>query len=233
MRNGEQLTDVHITAAQKLIQKQFPHLDGLQSPLLSQGDRFLAMVDEGVQIHHIGNHWVTSTSIGGKITVYDSYYSYKLSTSLCHQLALLYKLLVITEEDGERVDPHLVVDVPNIKQQDGTKDCSGVFAIAYAYHASLGDDLSTIMFDQKKMRQHLETCFQLGKLSCFPHSIGYKPKEMHFPLHEIEVFCSCQMPETWDDMVCCDSCEEWYHLRCINLKSIPNSEEQWFCSACS
>ena len=232
MRNGEQLTDVHIIAAQKLIQKQFPHLDGLQSPLLSQGDQFLAMVDEGVQIHHIGNHWVTSTSIGGNITVYDSYYSYKLSTPLCHQLALLYKLLVITEEDDERVDPHLLVDVPNIKQQHGTTDC-GAFAIAYAYHASLGDDLSTIMFDQKKMRQHLETCFRLGKLSCFPHSIGYKPKEMHFPFQEIEVFCSCQMPETWDDMVCCDSCEEWYHLRCINRRSIPNSEEQWFCSACS
>ena len=205
MRNGEQLTDVHIIAAQKLIQKQFPHLDGLQSPLLSQGDQFLAMVDEGVQIHH---------------------------TPLCHQLALLYKLLVITEEDGERVDPHLLVDVPNIKQQHGTTDC-GAFAIAYAYHASLGDDLCTIMFDQKKMRQHLETCFRLGKLSCFPHSIGYKPKEMHFPFQEIEVFCSCQMPETWDDMVCCDSCEEWYHLRCINRRSIPNSEEQWFCSACS
>ena len=131
MRNGDQHTDVHIAAVQKLIQKQFPHLDGLQSPLLSQGDQFLAMVDEGVQIHHIGNHRVTSSSIGGKITVYDSYYSYKLSTSLCHQLALLYKLLVITE-DGERVNPHLVVDVPNIKQQHGTKDC-GVFAIAYMH----------------------------------------------------------------------------------------------------
>ena len=81
VQNGERLTDVHITAAQKLIQKQFPHLDGLQSPLLSQGDRFLPMVD-GVQIHHIGNHWVTSSSIGGKITVYDSYYGY--TNSLLH-----------------------------------------------------------------------------------------------------------------------------------------------------
>ena len=81
------------TSAQKLIQKQFPHLDELQSPLLSQGDQFLPMVDEGAQIHHVGNHWETSTSTGGKITVYDSYYSYKLSTPLCHQLALLYNLL--------------------------------------------------------------------------------------------------------------------------------------------
>ena len=48
--------------------------------------------------------------------------------------------------------------------------------------------IKDLMFDQKKMTQHLETYFRLSKLSCFPHSIGYKPKEMHFPLHEIEVF---------------------------------------------
>ena len=53
MRNGEQLTAVYITAAQTLIQKEFPHLDGLQSPLLRQEDQLLAMVDEGVKIHHI------------------------------------------------------------------------------------------------------------------------------------------------------------------------------------
>ena len=85
----------------------------------------------------------------------------------------------------------------------------------------------------QKMRQHLERCFRQRKLSSFPHSIGYKPKQMHFPFHEIEVFCTCQTPETWDNMVCCDSCGEWYHLRCINLRSMLNSVEQWFCSACN
>ena len=132
---------------------------------------------------------------------------------------------------GERFNPHLVVNVPNIKQQHGTKD-RGVFAIAYEYHAALGDDVSIIVFDQK-MRQHLERCFRQRKLSSFPHSIGYKPKQMHFPFHEIEVFCTCQTPVTWDNMVCCDSCGEWYHLRCINLRSMLNSVEQWFCSACN
>ena len=88
---------------------------------------------------------------------------------------------------------------------------------------------SAIVFDQK-MRQHLVRCFRQRKLSSFPHFIGYKPKQMHFPFHEIEVFCTCQTPETWDNMVCCDSCGEWYHLRCINLRSMLNSVEQWFCS---
>ena len=45
----------------------------------------------------------------------------KVSTS-----SLGHKLLVITEEAGERVDPHLVVNMANTKQQHGTKEC-GVF----------------------------------------------------------------------------------------------------------
>ena len=46
MRNGEQLTDVHITAAQKLIQKQFQQLHArLLTQLLSQGDQLLAIAE--------------------------------------------------------------------------------------------------------------------------------------------------------------------------------------------
>ena len=106
------------------------------------------------------------------------------------------------------------------------------FAMAYAYHASLGDDQTTIMFDQTKMREHLERSFGLGKLSFFPHSTGYKPKEMHFPLvwNRIVLFLSNARDKGWCGML-------WILQRmvpqwCINLKSIPSSEEQWFCSAC-
>ena len=66
--------------------------------------------------------------------------------------------------------------------QTSSNSMTQKIAMAYAYHASLGDDLTTIMFDQTKMREHLERSFGLGKLSFFPHSTGYKPKEMHFPL---------------------------------------------------
>ena len=62
---GEKLTDEHILAAQTMIQEEFRDLDGCQNCLLSQGEQFLAMVNEVMQIHHIKNHWVTSSSIGG------------------------------------------------------------------------------------------------------------------------------------------------------------------------
>ena len=29
------------------------------------------------------------------------------------------------------------------------------------------------------------------------------------------------MPETYDDMIECDTCGDWYHLKCVGLKTIP------------
>ena len=34
---------------------------------------------------------------------------------------------------------------------------------------------------------------------------------------QIELFCTCQMPEIYDDMVECDTCGEWYHPKCSNF----------------
>ena len=140
---GERLSDIHITAALQLIQKEFPDLDGCQNPLLSQLNQFVPMIKEGVQIHFINSHWVTSSNISGNIVIYDSAYSGKLCTDLSHQLARVYKLTAILWEECNHMEPQLTVKVPTIPQQEGSKDC-GVYAIAYAYHAARKDDIMGI-----------------------------------------------------------------------------------------
>ena len=85
-----------------------------------------------------------------------------MSSSLTHQLASIYRPLVTVEEDGEEVDPHLVVHVPPVQQQSGTTDC-GAFAIAFAVHLLLGDKLEAAEFDQSQMRQHLLVCLKERK----------------------------------------------------------------------
>ena len=48
----------------------------------------------------------------------------------------------------------------------------GPFAIAFTYHAALGDDLQTITFNQdNKLRTHLVTCFEKRSSAGFPHII--------------------------------------------------------------
>ena len=54
----------------------FPHINGLQSTLLSEND---AQQHEALQIRFVaGNHWVASSSFGQQVTVFDSKYSGKL-----------------------------------------------------------------------------------------------------------------------------------------------------------
>ena len=56
--------------------------------------------------------------------MYDSKVSSgDLDTSLMHQLALVYRALITVEEDGEEVDPHLIVHIPPVQQQKGSSDC--------------------------------------------------------------------------------------------------------------
>ena len=70
------------------------------------------------------------------------------------------------------------------------------------------------------MRHHLIKCFQKKEMMPFPQS---KNGDHHnfFPGKEIELHCTCQMPETYDDMIECDTCEDWYHLKCVGLKKFP------------
>ena len=45
-----------------------------------------------------------------------------------------------------------------------------------------------------------------------------------------DVFYYCRLPEK-GDMVCCDYCQECFHITCIN--SCMRDENDWFCSSCS
>lgn len=68
-----------------------------------------------------------------------------LSSSLTHQLASIYRPLVIREE----VDPHLVVYVSPVQQQIGKDDC-GAFAIAFAVHLLLGENWKRLNLTRAK-----------------------------------------------------------------------------------
>ena len=88
--------------------------------------------------------------------MYDSKFSGgDLGNLLTDQLALVYRAMIIAEEDE---DPHLVHVLP-VQQQNGSNDC-GVFAIGFAVQAALGDDIRCLEFDQNQMGDHLLQCFR-------------------------------------------------------------------------
>ena len=108
------LTDEHINLAQSFPHNQFPTIGGFQNSLLSQNDGMIPERNEAIQIHFVeGNHWVTSTSIGGTVKVFDSKNSSKMSSTLTHQLALVYRTLAKKFDDGSE----LCIDIPMVQER--------------------------------------------------------------------------------------------------------------------
>ena len=67
LNNGEWLTDEHVVLSQELLRNQFPHIDGLQSPLLAENDGFSPVANEAIQTHHVnGDHWGTPLALAKK-----------------------------------------------------------------------------------------------------------------------------------------------------------------------
>ena len=168
-------------------------------------------------------HWIMTSLQDGEVRLYNScFHGHKLSASIEEQLVRIYKTSVT-----DRVLPVTVIPV---QQQTGSVDC-GVFSIAFAYHAALGENVGRITFAQQEMRQHLVQCFYARKLTPFPK----ESKKMHRCRKRhlfIPLYCTCGFPESYDsDMISCDGCGQWFHYRCMHIKTPP--PDTWFCSHCS
>ena len=156
-----------IDASQNLLQCQYSHIEGFEMVDFCQsGPRrigFSQAPTEAIQIHHTQTtqHWVVSSSIGGKVVVVDTLFD-TLTDATAMDLCELYPALA----DDKGV---LTVDIVASQKQKGGSDC-GLFAIAnMLYLAQHGPKkISTIKFDQDRMRNHLEECLMKQQFTAFP-----------------------------------------------------------------
>ena len=130
IKSGRMLSDTHIDAANKMLQKQFPETRGLQSPLLGQNLSFPVTEPPFVQILHVGgNHWMTVIPINKTtVKVFDSMFRC-VGTCTSMQCAAMLK----SNED------HLDFRIESTQLQEGGVDC-GLFAIAYATEFCFGNN---------------------------------------------------------------------------------------------
>ncbi|XP_078611633.1 polycystin-1-like protein 2 [Branchiostoma floridae x Branchiostoma japonicum] len=182
---GEMLTDDHIQAAQMLLHRQYPALQGLEAPAVGHcEDGFAKMTGKGLQIHHNSSqHWVLSSCAGGQVRLYDS-----LGVAMTPSLQIqLYQLYAAFADQARNV---LTVIVPDVQRQENVFDC-GLFVIAWAVDVAEGQDVSRVVYDVKKMRSHLETCFEQGKLTPFPRLTSCR-KVGPTKAQEISLVCRCE-----------------------------------------
>ena len=152
--SGQRLTDKHINFAQRLIQDQFKHLNGLRLTLI-QDKPYTGSKKHFLQVLFVKEgHWVVLASQDGKLfKVYDSLYQ-----SLDEKTQTL-----ISQQTG----PHHEAVVSTTQRQNGTHDC-GLFAIAFAMSIACGEDPSKRTYNQDLMREHLVDCFSKKVVQLFP-----------------------------------------------------------------
>ena len=54
---------------------------------------------------------------------------------------------------------------------------------------------------------------------------------------EQALWCICGQPDNFRFMICCDSCQHWYHGNCIGIskkvgKKLEEADVEWFCPKC-
>ena len=100
---------------------------------------------------------------------------------------------------------------PYTQKQKGGSDCDA-FAIAFAFHAAMGDNISGLQFDQLKMRRHLTKCLRKQKFTPFNFRFlkQYKiPKKVC--TEKIDIYCTGLMPEHM---------EIWFNAKTVTNGSI-------------
>jgi hypothetical protein len=199
------LTDNHIDAAQQLIKELETGVGGLNCiATMTHCTRFAVPHEQNqtIQCHNIGAHWVTSSSITGKVIVYESM-STTLNDSLKRQLVCLYKHLC--NDDGS-----LGISVILQQRQKGSSDC-GLFCIANAVALANGIDPLTVSWCQNSMREHLCQCFEQKKIKMFPHDVKQAPSMPVQSHYVVSIYCICLKHVPGSQMVHCSVCNNWFH----------------------
>ncbi|XP_063802224.1 uncharacterized protein LOC134970050 [Pseudophryne corroboree] len=226
--NGEWLDDNIINACQHLLSQKFPSVGGLCDTLLvAHNATASAKVDNVIQIHHLGDHWVVSHCSESVVNVYDSMKPIQIANTLKMQMTKMYAPLFSGENST------LDVNFKCCQKQRGCNDC-GLFSIANAVSLANDISLNTIQFDQWEMRNHLIKCIERQEISMFPHvnkSIKMTTKKI-----KMTTFCVCKMHNEKKMMIECTSCRMWFHLDCVGLQSHDKcitTRRRYFCPECT
>ena len=125
---GEELTDIHVNAAQKLILHQFPSYQGLKNTLVRDSLGF--WTNNYIQIvHSCSCHWITVSSIGcqpGEVDIYDSLYR-DIDDATIRRIEKVF-------------GSSITFNLPDVQKQVGFTDC-GLFAIAFATNLAFGKNI--------------------------------------------------------------------------------------------
>ena len=213
-----------INAGQILLQKKFPNVHGFQNVCLARTLSFVQQRGPFIQILNVDDsHWVCVTNSNCEVNSLKIFDSRRVGEVSLQTKEILATLLHCDKRTISIVFPYV--------QQQTDNDSCGLFALAFAYSLCEGINPSEVAYQFKEFRQHFLSCLQQKEISAFPCEIIKEPANKPLSV-KFQVYCLCRLPDTGDDMICCNTCLEWYHFTCVQISPGMTLPDDWYCSRC-
>jgi len=229
IRDGRKLTDVDIDAFQCLVHSQCAHINGLQSPLLSQCEQFKRCT-QGPMIQVLYEatraHWVlvaTQECKGDNVVVdvYDTVFKSIAEETMDNICALVEAHATVT------------VRLVNVQRQRGSTDC-GIFVCAFMERLANGKDVCGVSFNAQHIRHHLVQCLINKELNPFPVVCESRvPRQQFVQEKTVYVVCACRKRWKGELVVECSGCKLYFHPSCATIDECYwDSSKLYFCTSC-
>ena len=216
-----------------LLRSQFPDLHGLESCVHAGTRTFARHSDLFIQIINrtptgSGSHWLTISNIKAmdltkEVVIYDSAFD---------DLPEMEGLVIASLVDIESTVPVLHVHFANIQMQRNSYDC-GLFAIANATALAFGLNPINQTYDLKEMRPHLIRCLENKTMRPFPSNTRFNGKRKPVKKTiELEIFCTCRLPDTGTLYIICDNCAQEFHPACVDIDTKITDSMEFICPSC-
>ena len=253
------LNDAHFSFSMRILRDQFPDVSGLQNTGLYQSSGFESSLNQVfVQPVHAGHsHWACVSNIqtssglrSDHADLYDSLWNLSDNPSE-HELspAIVWQVAQLLRKKDWSETRHLFLTVKPVEQQRNGVDC-GLYSIFNMISLLRGQDPTQLSYSSTMRKQLLEMIeskemddrYVLGvrdSRNNFKFQkkviIGNVPKmaDIQESCIDILVYCHCQMPESFGDLIQCEMCENHFHACCylIDLK-VAQSLEIFVCYHC-
>ena len=162
----QMLTDESTNIVQNILKKRFPKIAALQDTVIGKTKAFDIIRNEEryIQIPHAGSfHWICVAN-HSYCQKYDSLTNESVPLDVAKQIAAF----------SYCESAKIVAEVLPVQQQTNCFDC-GLFAIAFATSLAHNENSVRQVYDATKLRQHLGSCLEAGKMLVFPsHSTNKK-----------------------------------------------------------
>ena len=226
---GNLLDDIHMGAAQALLKEQFPDIGGFRNTLLQYSDSVEPINNfQILQVIHVRlgytDHWIVMSTVGCGESEVDLYDSLQCSPSVETQIVIAKYIRSQSKS--------VKIKVINVATQKGNTDC-GLYAVAMMTSIAYKEDPVNVVYSQADLRIHLQQCFEKGFLEKFPISKKRRLNRRITKEVVCDIYCTCRLPEPDDgsEMIQCDRCNEWYHVKCVDL-DLKLTDDDWFCAKC-